>query len=168
MATPSTTGFMNALNKNYLSLIIWITLVIGVGFIIGYSTKPDVSTWYNSIPRSPLTPPNYVFPIVWTILYAVIGTCGWIIWSSKPIPQLPHIKALYILHLVLNWSWTPLFFHYHLVHISLLVLVVMNILVSILILLSYSTIKSVSILMAPYLLWILFATYLNYYILQHT
>ena len=155
---------MNAENKNYLSLIIWIVALIAIGGVIGSLTKPEISTWYSTLNRSSLTPPNYVFPIAWTILYGIIGACGSIIWNQKSSPKLKLLKTLYSLQLILNWSWTPLFFHYHLTGVSLIVLGAMDILVGALIFLAYPRHRLVSLLMLPYLFWILFATYLNFHI----
>ena len=157
---------MKVKNKNYFSLILWIIAIIGIGSIIGSLTKPEISTWYSTLRRSPLTPPNYVFPIAWTILYGAIGTCGWLIWSIKSFSHLRLVKILYVIQLILNWSWTPLFFHYHLTGLSLLVLVIMDIVVSMIIYLGHANVRSVSLLM-PYLLWIIFASYLNFYIWQY-
>jgi benzodiazapine receptor len=150
---------MNAENKNYLSLILWIVLLITIGAVIGSLTKPEISTWYSTLNRSILTPPNYVFPIAWTILYGIIGVCGWLIWRASSFPKLSIIKTLYVTQLILNWSWTPLFFHYHLTGLSLVVLIAMDILVCALICLAYQRMRAVSLLMIPYLLWILFASY---------
>lgn len=155
-------------NKNYLSLIIWIVALIAIGGVIGSLTKPEISTWYSALNRSTLTPPNYVFPVAWTILYGMIGVCGWLIWRSQAFPKLSVIKTLYVTQLILNWSWTPLFFHYHLTGISLVVLGAMDILVVTLIWLTYRKMRAVSLLMIPYLLWILFASYLNFYIWQYS
>ncbi len=160
-------SLMNAGNKNYLSLAVWIVSLIVIGSIIGSLTKPEISTWYSTLNRSAITPPNYVFPIAWTILYATIGVCGWIIWRASSFPGLRLIKSLYALQLILNWSWTPLFFHYHARGFSLVVLGAMDIVVSMIIYSSYSKIRAVSLLMIPYLAWILFASYLNFYIWQH-
>lgn len=154
-------------NKNYFSLFLWIVVIIGIGFIIGSLTKPEIGNWYSTLNRSNLTPPNYVFPVAWTILYGIIGICGWLIWCTTSFSHLRLIKTLYVIQLILNWSWTPLFFCYHLTFFSFIVLSCMDILVGILIWLVYLKIRSVSLLMTPYLLWILFATYLNFYICQH-
>lgn len=151
-------------NKNYLSLIIWIVALIAIGGVIGSLTKPEISTWYSALNRSTLTPPNYVFPVAWTILYGIIGTCGWLIWRKSQFAELSVIKTLYLAQLILNWSWTPLFFHYHLTGISLVVLGLMDILVVTLIWLACQKMRVVSLLLIPYLFWILFATYLNFYI----
>lgn len=151
-------------NKNHLSLIIWTLGLIAIGGIIGSLTKPEINTWYSTLNRSPLTPPNYVFPVAWTILYGIIGACGWFIWRELLFPKLTTIKTLYVTQLILNWSWTPLFFHYHLTGLSLIVLGLMDILVCALICIAYRKMRAVSLLMIPYLSWILFATYLNFYI----
>ncbi len=151
-------------NKNYFSLIIWTLGLIAIGGVIGSLTKPEISAWYDTLNRSNLTPPNYIFPIAWTILYGIIGVCGWIIWRTQEFQKLRLIKAFYVTQLILNWSWTPFFFYYHLTGFSLIILVVMDILVGSIIWLSYREIRSVSLLTLLYLLWILFATYLNFYI----
>ena len=153
-------------HKTYLSLILWILVLIAIGGIIGALTKPEISTWYSTLHRSTLTPSNYVFPIAWTILYGIIGACGWLIWRPQAFPKQTAIKTLYVTQLILNWSWTPLFFHYHLTGLSLVVLGVMDILVGTITWLAYRKMKVVSLMMIPYLLWILFASYLNFYIWQ--
>ena len=154
-------------SKNYLSLILWIAALIALGSVIGAFTTPEIRTWYSTLNRSPLTPPNHVFPIAWTLLYGAIGACGWLIWRTQSFPQLRAIKILYLLQLVLNWSWAPLFFNAHCTGLALLVLGGMDILVSIIILLTYQRIRFVALLMIPYFLWILFASYLTFYIWQH-
>lgn len=155
---------MNIKNKNFLSLIIWVMAFILIGATIGFLTKAEISSWYNSLNLSSLTPPDYIFPIAWTFLYAIIAFCGWTIWSTLPFSTLKYIKRLYIIQLLLNWSWSPLFFYFHLTDISLISLLAMDIIVGKIIYLGYVKIKSVSLLMSIYLLWILFATYLNFYI----
>jgi translocator protein len=151
-------------SKKYLSLIIWIIGLITIGSMIGSLSQSEITTWYITLNHSRLTPPNVVFPIAWTILYTIIAICGWLVWRTEPFSQLKMIKRLYVIQLILNWSWTPLFFHYHWIGISLFVLILMDIFVALLIILSYSKIRLVSQLMLPYLLWIFFASYLNFHL----
>ena len=158
---------MNSKYKKYISLMLWVFALIFIGSVIGSSTKTGVSTWYKDLNRSPLSPPNYLFGIVWTILYAMIGASGFIMWQKQYFPRLRLIKILYVVQLILNFSWTPLFFSYHLVGTSLLCIILMSTLVTCMIYLSYEKIRTVSILMIPYLFWLLFATYLNFYIWQN-
>lgn len=152
--------------KTRLSLIIWITSIILCGDFIGSLTKPE-ALWYGSLKRSSLTPPSYVFPFAWNILYFIIGVCGSIIWQVPSFSKLRIIKILFVIQLILNLSWTPLFFYYHLSGVSLLVLYIMDIFVLSIIVLTYKKIRFVSLLITPYFLWILFASYLNFYIWQH-
>ena len=154
---------MNTSYKNYFYLAVWIISLISIGSIIGYLTKPESNFWYESLKLSKLTPPNYIFPIAWTILYGILGFCGWKIWINNSL-KLKNIKLLFSIQMILNWSWTPLFFYYHLVGISLLVLCIMDILVGIIIIKLCKKIRLVAILMIPYFIWIIFATYLSLYI----
>ncbi len=86
--------------KKYLTLITWIVALVAIGSIIGSLTIAEISTWYSTLNRSPLTPPNYVFPVVWNILYSAIGACGWVIWRTTTFPVLNTIKTLYVTQLV--------------------------------------------------------------------
>jgi len=158
---------MNLKRKDYLSLIIWIAALMLIGSSIGALTKTSVDTWYTTLIRSPLTPPNYYFGIVWSILYAMIATSGWLIWNSNEFTGLRLIKILYIAQLLLNWSWTPLFFSYHLIGPALICLSLIIILVVLLIISSFNKINMAALLLIPYLLWSLFAAYLNFYIFRY-
>ena len=151
-------------NKNYLSLFVWIISLNVISSLTSSLTQSETRDWYGVINRSSLTPPNYLFPIVWTILYCAIGVSGWFIWRLGSFYYTRLIKILYMTQLILNWSWSPLFFYYHLTGIAFFVLICMDILVAALIWISYSRLKPVSILTIPYWIWILFATYLNFYI----
>ncbi|MCC7414697.1 MAG: tryptophan-rich sensory protein [Epsilonproteobacteria bacterium] len=155
---------MNATHKSLLSLIASIISLVLIGFIIGLSTKGGVDTWYATLHRSPLTPPNYVFGIAWSILYAMIATAGWFIWRAQPCPELPTIKKLFIAQLMLNWCWTPLFFTYHLIGSALACIMLIITLVALLIITSYSKMPLAALLLMPYLLWLLFAAHLNFHI----
>jgi translocator protein len=158
---------MDVKNKSYVSLIIWIVSLMLIGSSIGVLTKSSVDTWYMTLNRSPLTPPNYLFGIAWSILYGMIATSGWLIWRSNPFTRLNLIKILYVIQLVLNWSWTPLFFSYHLTGLALICLSLIIILVALLIIQSYKKINMAALLLVPYLLWLLFAGHLNFYIWQY-
>lgn len=158
---------MQVKNKIYISLMVWIVSLIAIGSVIGNATQSDVSAWYPTLQRSSLTPPDYVFGIVWTILYAMIATSGWLIWNEKSSAELESVKKLYILQLVLNWSWMPLFFRYHLIGTSLLCILSIVALATLIIAKTYKKYTSISVLLVPYLCWLLLASYLNFYIWQY-
>lgn len=151
--------------KKYFSLACWVVGLLAVGAILGAVTKPSVESWYKDLSRSPFTPPDYAFGIVWSILYIMIAVSGWIIWNSQlQVKKLNTIKKLFMAQLLLNWSWTPLFFGYELISIALGVLLLINILVFKIIYLTYHKISLVAYLMIPYSLWLIYAGYLNFYI----
>lgn len=148
----------------YWTLGLWVLVLLCAGSIMGSITKPEIIGWYSQLQRSSLTPADAVFPIAWTILYILIAISGWLIWRARSFSGLNRIKTLYVIQLLLNWSWSPLFFSYHDVGLALLVLTTMNIVVAILIYKAFAKIKTVAFLLSPYMLWILFAGYLNFYI----
>ena len=152
--------------KDYLTLIAWIGGLIAVGSVLGFVTKGSVETWYPTLNRSPVTPPDFVFGITWSVLYAMIATSGWLIWRAKPFAGLPMIKKLYIAQLVLNWSWTPIFFTCHLMGFALVCLTAILALVVTLVIKTYKPLTTASVLLIPYALWLSFAGYLNFYIWQ--
>ena len=158
---------MNAKNKSYVQLILAIVSLVLIGSLLGFLTKGSVDTWYATLHRSPLSPPNYVFGIAWSILYAMIATSGWFIWRSTPFAGLSSIKKLFIAQLMLNWCWTPLFFTYHASGLALACLIAIVILVALIIIKSYKKIPMAALLLVPYFLWLLLATHLNFYIWQY-
>jgi len=110
------------------------------------------NSWYQSIEKSSLTPASYVFKIVWPILYLLMGVVSYYK-SSK-------IYYLYIFQLLLNGSWSWLFFYFNLPLIALIdiyLLIVINSLIQQKII----TNKVLFFIYLPYLLWILYASYLN-------
>ena len=138
--------------------------LMSIGSAIGNLTKSGIDTWYHTLNRSALTPPNYVFGIAWSILYFMIALSGWLIWKLDSRSNLQLIKRLYIAQLILNWSWSPLFFGYRLTGVAFFCLVMIVVLVAILIVKLRKTSTAASVLLMPYLLWLLFAGHLNFYI----
>jgi benzodiazapine receptor len=158
---------MNQTQKSYPHLMGWIFSLISISYLIGFLAKSNMHQWYETIQRSPLTPPNDTFSIVWTILYVLIAMSGWIIYKKPWFFYVRGIKILYGIQLFLNLIWTPLFFNFHWVGGALVCLLLLVVVVFLIMVLCYRHIKIVSILFAPYFLWLLFATYLNGYIWMH-
>ena len=117
--------------------------------------------WYEGLQRAPWSPPNYAFPIVWTILYAFIAIAGWLIFSSDDRAA----KSLWITQLVLNAAWSWLFFGEHWVGIALLDIALLVCCTFLLIVVCWrGSLRTASWLLLPYLLWVSLATTLNLYI----
>jgi len=155
---------MHTKHKPTLSLFVWIIVLLAVSGMMGWLTNINTDSWYSQLTRSPLTPPGPVFGIVWPILYVMIAMSGWYLWKTKANSC---IKTLFITQLLLNWAWTPLFFHFHWVSLSVLCIVLLTVLVISLIILCVRDNRLASALLLPYALWLCFATYLNTYIWLH-
>ena len=151
----------------FKSLTLWILGMIATSFLIAKLTRPEIASWYGSLNHSILTPPNYVFPIVWTILYGLLGVCGWMIWHQKSSSNLRFIKILYSLQIGAHWAWSPLFFGYHLVDVSLALIVFMDVLMATIMGLAYEKKRAITLLLIPNIMWLSFATYLIFYIWTH-
>lgn len=142
-------------------LCIWIIGLQVVSFINSFVTRSNLDPWYNNLVKSDLTPPGYVFGIVWTILYILMAYVGWYVWSSS-VQNRQIVKPLFMAQLMLNWLWTPLFFHLHAIFLSLVVCIIIGCLV---ILMMYYARKNIIVyLFLPYAMWITYAIYLNMYI----
>jgi tryptophan-rich sensory protein len=142
-----------------------LLIIISITLIISFASMNKIDGWYLNLNKSSLTPPGYIFSIVWITLYILISISVWIVWKKEKKISLPII--LYIIQLILNFAWSPLFFKYHLINESLLLLLLIWILVFIIIDLFYSINKIAGLLLIPYLIWLSFAFYLNYYIVEN-
>ena len=121
--------------------------------------------WYNSLKKSSLTPPSWIFGVVWSILYLTMSVAAIRVWNSNKCKETIRLICLpisiFIVHLIFNFSWTYIFFTMKRPDLALLDIVIMTSLVSSL---TYTFWKHDIIagwLMIPYLIWSLFATYLN-------
>jgi benzodiazapine receptor len=140
-------------------------IIILLTLIISFSSMNKIDSWYQKLNKSSLTPPGYIFSIVWPILYILMSISVWIIWNKEKKITFP--IQLYIIQLILNFAWSPLFFKYRCINESLFLLLSIWILVLIIIDLFYSINKTAGILLIPYLIWLSFAFYLNYYIVKN-
>lgn len=139
--------------------------MLGAAFLLHLGTKADME-WYRALRTTfpPLwIPPDYVFGIVWRILYTMIGIYAWMLWRQDgQNPQVRSRRRLFIAQMVLNWSWMPVFFHWRALGAALAIIVAMDILVWRLIIQTHKTSSlAMAWLLVPYGSWLLFATYLN-------
>ena len=117
--------------------------------------------WYKTIKKSKLNPPSWVFGVVWPILYVTMIVSFINIYSHKNCVNFCYPLKIFLIHLILNLIWTTLFFKYKQILLSLIDLILLDITLIYIIYLFYKIDKFSSYILLPYLLWILFATYLN-------
>ena len=114
---------------------------------------------YNDLMKPTLSPPGIVFPIVWTIIYLLIGISYTLLKEKGEVPK--ETKQLYYIQLIFNYLWTFIFFVFKLRLLSVLWIIILDVLVICMIYQFYKQNKISGILLIPYILWLFFATYLN-------
>lgn len=114
---------------------------------------------YNDLIKPTLSPPGIVFPIAWTIIYLLIGISYTLLKEKGEVPK--ETKQLYYTQLIFNYLWTFIFFVFRLRLLSVLWIIILDVLVIIMTYQFYKQNKISGILLIPYVLWLLFATYLN-------
>lgn len=150
-----------------LKIFFWVIALQIVSMLIGLYMKDALSGWYVGLNKSPFNPPQYVFPITWTFLYITIALAGFLLFEKKSIYVIPFEKIFFSIQLILNWSWTPIFFGMQNIILSLYCMTGIVIFTALTIIFSYKNNKIASFLLTPYFLWLLFASYLNLYIYMH-
>ena len=116
--------------------------------------------FYSTVQQPPLSPPGWVFPVVWTVLYALMGAASYRIWRSETAGRTGAL-VFYAAQLAVNFFWPIVFFRLEAFGAAAAVLVVLNILVFLTILRFMKIDRPAAWLLLPYLLWTLFALYLN-------
>lgn len=140
-------------------LIISILIALAVGGLSGFISMGSMDT-YENLQRPALSPPSWVFPVVWTILFILMGIASYIVYMSNSDIKGKALKV-YAIQLAVNFIWPLIFFNgqkYFLAFVWLLFLIVLIVET---ILLFKEVNKKAAILLTPYLLWTIFAGYLN-------
>ncbi len=125
------------------------------------------SVWYDNLVKPFLNPPSQIFPVVWGILYTLI-LAAFIIYVIKPSFRKGRGYLYFFIQLILNLLWSPAFFYFKNIGLALIIIIFLDIFVFLTIRKFYTVEKFAGILLMPYFIWILFATYLNtaFYILN--
>jgi benzodiazapine receptor len=127
-----------------------------------------MNTWYETLQRPRLTPPDWVFGPVWTVLYVMIAVSIFLFIRKYKSENGYGIYALIVLHLIFNFFWTGVFFGLKAPGLALIDIILLDISLVFMIRYFWQADVLSSILLWPYLIWVLFATYLNasFYILN--
>lgn len=140
-----------------LKRIIYSLLPLVGGAIVGLITSGYMD--YRDMVKPPLSPPSYIFPIVWTILYILMGISYFI--ATKDKGNSKELDQIYLLQLLVNFLWPIIFFVLGMYFTAFLWIILLLILVVVMIKELLKNNKISGYLQIPYLIWLLFATYLN-------
>ncbi|MFT4791559.1 MAG: benzodiazapine receptor [Arcticibacterium sp.] len=145
----------------YISIAVFVCLL--VGFLSSFATQSSVNSWYLTLNKPSFNPPNWVFAPVWTVLYILMGIAAGLVWA-KGYYHLWVKTALYhfVFQLLLNALWSIVFFGLKNPFIALLIITGLNVLL----LFTFKSFKvadtKAAYLLLPYMVWVGFATVLNF------
>lgn len=144
--------------KTYL---LWILLSEGTGALAGWLTREGVQVYNATILQPPLSPPSWVFPVVWGILYALMGISAARVSLTAHTAERSRGLNLFVIQLAVNFCWTLFFFNLQAFGFSFFWLLLLWGLVLWMLLTFRKTDPLAAWLQIPYLLWLTFAAYLN-------
>lgn len=140
-------------------LLLNLLLPLAVGGLSAYLTMDSMEA-YQGMRQPPLSPPGWLFPIVWTILFLMMGTAAYLVWMRDSTGRNGAL-LFYILQLAFNFGWTLIFFNVRNYGFAFFWLIVLWVLILITTIRFFKETKAAGWLMIPYLLWVTFAGYLN-------
>lgn len=147
------------INKRLLLLCIAIPLIVGI--VAGLLARNSMEV-FSVVEKPPLAPPAWLFPVVWTILYALMGISSYIVLTSDVSQEeIKSAMQLYAYQLVVNFLWPTFFFNFGWYLFSFLWLILLWVLVFLMIRKFYDINRVAAYLNVPYLVWLTFAGYLN-------
>jgi len=152
-----------AKSAGWVSLLVFTALVFGLGSIGAVATNPSLaSDWYASLAKPTWTPPGWIFGPVWSLLYLAMALAAWLVWRRRRVARTRLALSLFWLQLTLNIAWSPLFFGLQRPGLALLDIVLLWLAIVLTALWFWRVTRAAGALMLPYLLWVTFATALNF------
>ncbi len=144
-------------NKKFIiSTVLFVIATLVIAFFISQLTG-EVNTSYNDLQQPPLSPPGIVFPIVWTILYVLLGITASYLYNN----DYTKLFGAFLVQMAFNFSWTWLFFNMNNYILSIIWICIMIILTMIIILSLKNMDQKIYVLLIPYIIWLCFALYLS-------
>ena len=147
--------------KRISGYLLWIAVCLLVGAVSGLLSRQGMQIYQDTVIKPPLTPPAIVFPIVWTVLYTLMGIGAARIWYSEPGPMRSKGLNLFIAQLVVNFFWSIIFFNLQAFELAFLWLLLLWGLVLWMILTFRKVDPVAALLQIPYLIWLTAAAYLS-------
>ena len=140
-------------------LLVYLAIPLGVGALAGILTK-DSMMQFSLLNKPPLSPPGWLFPVVWTILFLLMGFASYLVSRTDRAQKRPAL-ILYAIQLIVNFFWSIFFFNFEWYLFSFFWLVLLWVLILLTIRAFRRISPTAAILLIPYLLWVTFAGYLN-------
>jgi len=145
-----------------IGLSVSLALCFTAAGLGGLATSQGLDSWYGTLHKPDWNPPNWIFAPVWTTLYCMMGIAAWLVWRSGSWSQVRSAVILFAIQLGLNSLWSLLFFGLQNPGAAFLEIVLLWAAISVTTFLFWRNSALAAMLMMPYLLWVSFASFLNY------
>ncbi len=147
----------------FVQLAISLVICLGAGFVGSFFTSGAIPTWYAALNKPPFNPPNWVFAPVWTILYILMGIAAFLVWRRGLSGEGVKLALLFFaIQLALNVAWSVLFFGFHSPRSAFFEIVILWLAIALTIVAFFRVSRPAAWLLVPYLLWVSFASVLNF------
>jgi len=150
------------MKKNWKVYAFWIALAEGVGALAGWLTREGIARYSQTVIQPPLSPPAFLFPIVWTILYALMGIGAARVYLTPASNARSRGLLLFLIQLAFNFLWSIVFFNLQAYAFAFFWLIALWLLILWMTASFYQVDKLAALLQIPYLLWVAFAGYLTF------
>lgn len=141
---------------------IWIAIAEGIGFLSGWLSRDGMERYSQSVVQPPLAPPMWLFPVVWVILYALMGIGAARVWQAPESQLRRRGLNIFVAQLVVNFFWSLIFFNLQAFGFAFIWLLLLWFLVLWMIVTFHQVDPLAAWLQVPYLIWLTFAAYLNF------
>lgn len=148
--------------NSLVALLVFVAICFAVAGFGALFTASSVNDWYRTLQRPSWNPPSWVFGPVWTALYTTMAIAAWLVWRRRDAHKARGALTLFAVQLVLNAAWSPLFFGLQNPLAGLLVIVPLWCAIVATLVAFWKISSLAGILFVPYLLWVSFATVLNF------
>ncbi len=150
-----------------MSKVVRLITAVGICELVGIAATPftvsAIPTWYAGLLKPAISPPNFIFGPVWTVLYLLMGVAVFLVWENgSQKPKVKQALQIFAVQLGLNFLWSVLFFGLRSPLMGLVDIILMIAAIIVTIVVFHRISKPASYLLIPYLVWVGFATYLNY------
>ena len=160
---PSNTEGTPGLARSITMLLFFLFVVYAFAAAGGFVTASSVNNWYVDIIKPDSTPEAWVFPIVWNSLFFLMGLSGWLVWrEAGSINAAGAAMSVFTLQLMLNFSWSLVFFGMHALGLAVVVNLALDAAIALTIYLFWRHSRIGALLLVPYFLWSFFATWLSF------
>lgn len=147
----------------FITPIIFILISQLAGVVGSIFTTTAIPTWYATLNKPMFNPPSWIFGPVWIVLYTMMGIASYLVWQKRGNMGVAKISLIiFFIHLVLNALWSIIFFGLHNPMLAFFEIIILWITIAVLIFLFYKIDRRAAYLLIPYLLWVSFASFLNY------